>query len=79
MKNTLLKLCITTLFITLLINCDKKLNAESTGKLFKSFLAKDILGESSTDGSVNRGAIAYSLGSNGGYVLKDDKVQTFNN
>jgi len=32
------------------------------------------MGEISSDGTVSRGAISYSLGSNGGYVLKDDKV-----
>jgi len=32
------------------------------------------LGEAASDGSVSRGAISYSLGSNGGYALKEDNV-----
>jgi len=32
------------------------------------------LGEAASDGSVSRGAISYSLGSNGGYSLRDEKV-----
>jgi hypothetical protein len=34
------------------------------------------LGEAASDGSVSRGAISYSLGSNGGYSLKDDSVKS---
>lgn len=37
-------------------------------------LASDILGEASSDGTVTKGAITYSLGSNGGYALKDESV-----
>ena len=32
------------------------------------------MGEAASDGSVSRGAISYSLGSNGGYALKEDNV-----
>ena len=43
-------------------------------KIFLNLLAKDILGESSSDGSVNRGAFTYSLGSLGDNLLKDTIV-----
>jgi hypothetical protein len=75
MKNTLVKLCMSAILMALIINCAKKIKTDSGGKIVSLFnIVTDILGESSTDGSVNKGAIAYSLGSNGGYVLKDEKV-----
>lgn len=50
-----------------------KLNQELV-KYLKINLAGDVLGEAASDGSVSRGAISYSLGSNGGYALKDENV-----
>ena len=32
------------------------------------------MGEISSDGKTARGAISYALGSNGGYTLRDEKV-----
>ncbi len=42
--------------------------------IYNFILGADVLGEASSDGSVSKGAITYSLGSAGGYVLKDDNV-----
>jgi hypothetical protein len=45
---------------------------------YKIILASDVLGESSTDGIQTKGAITYSLGSAGGYTLKDETVKYYN-
>ena len=74
MKRIVLKLCITVILFTSFALSKTNLKAKS-GKL-NLFLniASDVLGESSSDGSQTKGAISYSLGSNGGYVLKDETV-----
>ena len=80
MKNTILKLCMSFVIMALLINCGKKIKTETGGKIICLLnIVTDILGEASSDGSLSKGAIAYSLGSNGGYVLKEDKVYSLIN
>jgi len=77
MKSEFLKLCICGLFLTSFILAKANLESLNGNNFYKFlwFLGSDVLGEASSDGSVTKGAITYSLGSDGGYALKDDTVR----
>lgn len=69
MKSLMIKLCICALFLQYTLS-----KTSLTSSIIFLIKASDVLGEASTDGAGSKGAITYALGSNGGYVLKDEAV-----
>ncbi len=68
-----LKLCISVVLLSIMVSCNEKTVSETSSKDYINKI-DDVLGESSSDGGRNVGAISFALGTNGGYVLKEGSV-----